>query len=189
LLLNQFWSYFMKVTCLPLVAFLFTGIVVAQDLLNTPEAKAACGPAGTKFKIDLVTPGPISPAPDKALIYIVQMTGFYGSCLGPCGPISNLGMDSKWIGATRSNSFLAVQATPGVHHLCAALDVHEKNIAGLVTLNLLTAEPNRIYFFALNTRYNLAPGGGSVQFSLNPINEDEGRMLVSAYSESHATLK
>ena len=179
----------MKVTCLPLLAFLFTGIVVAQDLRNTPAAKAACGPVDTKFATELVTPRQISAAPDKAIIYVVQISDFDGHCAGLCGPIGNVGMDSKWIGATQRNSFLTFPVMPGIHHLCATWESRNKKLSQLVTLNLLTAEPNKVYFFALNTISSTTQGGGAVQFSLTPINEDEGRMLVSAYSESHATLK
>ncbi|WP_433965800.1 hypothetical protein [Tunturiibacter gelidiferens] len=98
-------------------------------------------------------------------------------------------MDAKWVGATQGNSFLVFPVMPGVHHLCAAWDSNDQKLSKLVALNLLTAEPNKVYFFALDTLSSSVQGGGSVQFSLTAINEDEGRMLIAAYPESHATTK
>jgi hypothetical protein len=179
----------MKVPYLPLLALLFTGIAAAQDLRNTPAAQAACGPVDTKFTTELATPAPDSPTPDKALIYIVQISDVDGHSIGSWGPLSKLGMDAKWLGATQGNSFLAFSVTPGVHHLCASWESSNKKLSQLVALNLVNAEPKKVYFFALNTLSSSTQGGGSVQFSLTAINEDEGRMLISVYPESRAKAK
>ena len=91
-----------------------------------------------------------------------------GSCLGNCGPIIKVGMDGNWIGATHGSSFMVTSAESGVHHLCTEWDLRHDKGRQFVSLNLLTVEPNKIYFFAINTLAIAPQSGGEVQFSLTP---------------------
>jgi len=161
-------------------SLVLTGVIYAQDLRDTAAAKAACGPSDIQYKTELVPPTPVAPQSGKALLYIVQVSDFDGSCLGRCGPLSRVGLNASWLSAF---------VDPGIHHLCANWDSHSKKLSHLVALHSFIAESNKIYFFEIHTISSTGLGGGSVDFSLTAIDEDEGRMLISAFPESKASVK
>src|ERR1700733_6955287 len=174
----------MKFLLCLVVSLVLTDVICAQDLRDTSAAKAACGPSDIQYKTELVPPTTVAPQSGKALLYIVQVSDFDGSCLGRCGPLSRVGLNASWLGATEGNSFLSAFVDPGIHHLCANWDSHTKKLSHLVALHSFIAEPNKIYFFEIHTISSTGLGGGSVDFSLSAIDEDEGRMLISAFPES-----
>lgn len=69
------------------------------------------------------------------------------------------------------------------------LDSHTKKLSHLVALHSFIGEPNKVYSFEIHTISSKGLGGGSVDFSLSAIDEDERRMLISAFPESKASVK
>ena len=164
-----------------------------QDLRTTAAAKAACGPAEISFEKGdglVPHPAPIDVEAGKALVYIFGVQDpLAATCIGGnCGAVIKIGVDAQWTGAVRGNSFIAASVSPGIHHLCANWQTHEKALSEVVVLSPLEAEAGKTYFFAAHITQNTQLGGSS-GLNLSPINEDEGRMLREAYPESKARPK
>ena len=85
---------------------------------NTPAAQAACGPDPNHVPNDPQPtpslPGP--PAPGKALVYFFSGIVRFGSHGEPV----RIGMDARWVGETHTGSFVALNVSPGIHHLCSS---------------------------------------------------------------------
>ena len=162
--------------------------VHAQDLRQTDPAKAACGAPDDQFKTEWVKPASTTPQPGKALVYFIQTGATVAvPCVGRCGPVTKLGMDGAWLGAVEGSSFLMASVTPGAHHLCSNWQSHIKKLSDLVALHGFNAETGRSYYFGID----VTDGGreGSYNLSIGLLDEDEGRMLVSAYPYSQSTKK
>ncbi len=88
------------------------------EVWNTPAAQAACGPDPNHVPNDPQPtpslPGP--PAPGKALVYFFSGIVRFGSHGQPV----RIGMDARWVGETHTGSFVALNVTPGIHHLCSS---------------------------------------------------------------------
>lgn len=125
----------------------------------------ACGSDAIKF--DVSTPDgpalPAGPAAGKARIVFVednnQMTSFFSY------PTARYGIDGAWVGANRHNSYFAVDVTPGLHHLCGNWQG-----TGYFDLAPLTAEPDKVYYFAVQV---MIVGKESVTFAFVQLNDDQ----------------
>jgi hypothetical protein len=164
----------------------------AQDLRQTAAAKEACGDTEINFEKGdglKVNPIPAEAGPGKALVYVFGVNDpVSATCIGQCGAVVKVGLDAKWAGALWGNSLLLASVAPGTHHLCASWQTHEKSFAHLVALAPLVAEAGKTYYFAAHVSVgtNL---GGTADLGLQPVNEDEGKMLREAYPESRAKPK
>jgi hypothetical protein len=90
------------------------------EVWKTPAAQAACGPDPNHVPNDPQStpslPGP--PAPGKALVYFFSRIVRFGSHGEPVR--MRIGMDARWVGETHTESFVALNVTPGIHHLCSS---------------------------------------------------------------------
>jgi hypothetical protein len=90
----------------------------------------------------------------------------------------------SWVGANRGTSHLYFPVEAGEHNLCSDWQSAPFWIGALVSLDSLTAERGQTYYF----RARVMESSPSVwTLDLDPINRDEGRLLVvtSPLSESH----
>jgi len=98
-------------------------------------------------------------------------------------------MDGAWLGATRTNSYIAFTVEPGEHHLCTSWQSHWQRLSKLAAFAGFTAEPGKVYYFRERVTYS-SYGGGSANMNLDlePVNLDEGQYLIASYkpSTSHA---
>jgi hypothetical protein len=157
------------------------------DPYATPEARAACGPKFAKFDVRLdKRPFTASQPPSgMARVYIVTQIEPLLFFM-PAPPITRLGLDGQWIGAARTYSYIALDVSPGIHHLCAALPANGSAFARAsrsLALARLDAQPGHTYSF-----WALSIGFGD-SFTLQPINRDEAAMFLETIPESISRMK
>jgi len=164
------------------VVVLFALSAFAQDQAAIASAEAACGPSGIQFEVSAdksQRPAP-KPEPGKALIYVVEdERRDLLPCLGNCGDITKFGMDGKWLGANRGSSYFFVSVDPGEHHLCATWQKGGTRAQDRTSLLSFTAEPANTYYFRVRATA-MAPPTGFYSIDLEPVNHDEGQLLVAA---------
>lgn len=139
---------------------------------------SACG--NDKVTYDVSTqagqPVPPSPAEGKARIVIVEVK--YGLDV-----TARIGLDGQWIGADKGDSYFALDVSPGVHHLCAnwqsSLQSRDRQV-GLLAFN---AEAGKVYYFEVKVIMSKY----FEDFTFAPLNEDEGRYLVTMDKLATAT--
>jgi hypothetical protein len=157
---------------------LLCGCACHAPAQSQPGPLAACGNPETSF---VVTRGEIKdptdgPAPGKATLYIVE---FYG--LGDTGrinrPLLKHGLDGRWIGATQGITYVSASIPPGEHHLCTMWQSHGSpwNSASLYNFR---AEAGKRYYFRAQI------DDKAYYVDLQPVSEDEGRLLVSQAARS-----
>ena len=96
-------------------------------------------------------------------------------------PTTQVGVDGRWIGGTHGDSYIYFPLDPGVHHVCAFTKFGGVGGSG-VALAHFTAEAGGMYYFeAKNTRVGGA-GDELVDVTLQRLDEDEGKYLLSGAS-------
>jgi hypothetical protein len=157
------------------VVIFFSLSVFAGDPTAVDAVKIACGPDAVKFNVrssEGQLPAP-PPVPGKALVYVVEKYERPGNELGT--PTLRVGLDGSWVGANRGTSHLFFPVEAGEHHLCSDWQSAPFWIGARVSLTSLTAEPGQTYYF----RARVMESSPSVWIlDLDPINSDEGRLLV-----------
>jgi hypothetical protein len=163
-----------------------SSVAFAQNNAALAAAEAACGPKEIKFdaKQDSTQHPTPQPDADKALIYVVQEIGEIQckSCA-----LTKVGLNGTWMGANQGSSYFFFPATPGENHLClnwqSRLEVHARAVA----LVNFTAEAGKVYYF----RARIFPGHQDYSFDLDPINSDQGKLLIalSAFSNSRPRVQ
>jgi len=154
----------------------------AQDSSSIATAETACGPAQVQFDARAAKDQPpAQPEAGKSLVYVVEVF----EAVNPIGgPTLRVGLDGRWVGADKSDSYLSFSVDPGEHHLCTRWQSRLKRFSDKAAFAGFTADPGKVYYF----RARIIEGDGS-NFSLDfaPVNEDEGKYLVasSAPSVSH----
>jgi len=146
-----------------------------QDETAVVAAEAACGPRDVKFEVKADATQHPTPMPGngKALIYVVQED-----------PItSRLGVDGKWVGASKGQTYFFVPIDPGEHHLCA---IGQIGAVTRVSLHGLKAEAGMTYYFVPHIV------GAPVyiiesKFDLSLEDPDQGKALVARakFATSH----
>jgi hypothetical protein len=165
-----------------LVLFLFAASAFAQDPAAVMAAKAACGPSSVKFDAQQDASQHPTPEPDpgKAMVYVVQSLGEIecASCT-----LTRVALDGAWVGATQGTSYLFFPVDPGEHHLCVNWQSRFEWKSKALALANFTAEPGHVYYF----RVRLSLSRLIYVFDLDPINNDQGKLLVasSGLSVSH----
>jgi Protein of unknown function (DUF2846) len=162
-----------------LVAIVFiSSPLFSQTQLATPEG--ACGgvPVSMAVKLDSSQHAMAQPQPGKALIYFIQDTGQGGTI---AYPTTKIGIDGKWVGANKKDSYFSVSVEPGEHHLCAV--IQSSFVSGGPELAHLKAEAGRVYYF--RTRIFFAERVAEY-FSLVPADSDEAKYLISSYPLARA---
>ena len=160
-----------------------------QDRLHLGPVPAACGDLDQSMVVQLDNSQHAIAQPEtgKALVYFIQDTGML---LGARGyPTMRFGVDGKWVGANKRDSYFSIAIAPGEHHLCAALQ------SGLLTGNLnkrrvtlahFTAEAGKVYFY----RTKLTFSDITLEYlDLSPADSDEARYLIETFPLSTAHAK
>jgi hypothetical protein len=166
-----------------LVVILLAVSAFAQDQAAITAAQAACGPKISNSppnKIATQHPTPQAD-PGKALVYVVQNLGEM-QCSG-CA-LTKVGLDGAWVGATQGSSYVYFPAEPGERHICVNWQSRLEWRSRSLALANFTAEAGHVYYF----RIRLSISRSIYSFDLDPVNSDEGKLLVasSAYSVSHS---
>jgi len=155
----------------------------AQDRSAISAALAACGPEGVRFDVKTDSsqhPAP-NPEPGKALAYVVEdQREDSGLCIGHCHVITKLALDGTWTGANRGSPYFSFFVGPGEHHLCAAWEKGAERPQDRASLASFTAEPGHIYYFRVRVTVISHTAGRFYSLDLEPMNQDEGQLLVAA---------
>jgi hypothetical protein len=167
------------VVCVPVLANAFP--LLAQIEVSRP---AACGEPTDIVSVDLDKGAhtPVAPQPDKALVYVIQDTGESGLGLG--FPITRVGMDGKWIGANKRNSYFSFFVAPGEQHLCAG--IQSVSFFDDVELSHFKAEAGKVYYFRTRVSWGRDT---NVYLSVTPIDSDQGEYLVGRYPSTKLHVK
>ena len=171
-----------------LVAVLFFAIsAFAQNPSLISAAESACGPANAQFDAQTAKDQPrndqppTQPEAGKSLVYVVEV--FDKAVNQISRPTLRVGLDGKWVGADKADSYLSFSVDPGEHHLCTRWQSRMKRFSDKAAFASLTADPGKIYYF----RARIIEGASNFSLDFAPVNEDEGKYLVasSAPSVSH----
>ncbi len=158
-----------------------------QDASNGGAGAPGCGPAKQKFEVTASKTSPTPPALDsaKATIYVIQDDGDFDSTPKP---ITRIGVDGQWIGATRTDSYLRASVDPGEHHLCSSWQNFVGFGMGMKTAALhFTAEAGKTYYFRVRDKWRLEHGHGRVE--LETVDSDQGQLMATRSSYSVSKLK
>jgi hypothetical protein len=168
---------------------LFSTLAFAQDQSPLGAVEAACGPKDIQFEPQAASNQPLAqPDASKSLIYVVEV---FDKVVGQISrPTLRIGVDGKWVGADKGNSYISFSVEPGEHHLCANWQSRWKRFSNEEAFNGFTAEPGRIYYFRARIS-EIGGSGGASNFSLDlePLNGDEGKYLVASSVMSAAQPK
>jgi hypothetical protein len=125
---------------------------------------AACGPRDMKLEVKIDRsqhPTPVPPE-GKALVYVVNQEIH-----------DSIGLDGKWAGANDRGTYFFVAVDPGEHHLCAYATFWG---ATFLSLHSLQAKAGETYYFL---PLPIGDGGRGGKYSLEQLDPDEGKYLVS----------
>jgi hypothetical protein len=166
-----------------IVSVYFVVPAFAQKAYTTEPVKAACGPPSEVFNVKTQpSVGEVPPQAGKALIYILEVQDRVAVCLSNCGSTVKVGLDSQWVGATRGTSHLSIQVEPGEHHLCVAWQSKLSGLKQHLQLTDLHAKAGETLYFRVHV---VPPTAETIsQFGLEPVNVDEGRLLVHSSPQS-----
>ena len=159
--------------------------IVARLNANLRKAEAACGDPNIKFQVyQDQDPTVNSIPPNQARVVIVeQSNALYGSTSDnftspywgsqPGDPLQGItlrvGLDGKWVGAIRYDSYISFFVTPGIHHLCVQQQSLSKVLTNNVTVAKLSAVAGESYNY-------IADNFG--QFPLRIADPDKFKLLV-----------
>jgi len=170
-----------------LVVLLFAVCAFAQKPSALATVEAACGPTDVQFDTHVSKDQTVAaPEAGKSLIYVVEV---FDKVVGQISrPTLRVGVDGKWVGANKGDSYLSFGVDPGEHHLCANWQSQWKRFSRKAAFTSFTADPGKIYYFrARITEHGGSTGSSSFSLDLESLNGDEGKYLVasSAASFSH----
>lgn len=176
-------------TALLASAALFLGLATipahGQQAPPNPMA-AACGatPANYTVKRDATPFTPTLVPSGKALIYIIETMPHYPFVTQKV----NMGLDGQWLGATDTQTHISFPVDPGAHHLCAVYQGHAEGMddEGTTLLLHLDAKAGHIYYVRYHALF-LKDSPGIAFFE--PVDEDEGLLLLERTEASTSTLK
>lgn len=141
---------------------------------SAPATVAACGVMSQKFS---VKDGPAealagAPVPEgKAVVYLVE--DIVQIPLNT--PTLRVGMDGKWVGATRSRTYLRLEVDPGVHHLCVSVQgMAAYQLEDGITLRRLEPKAGETYYVRMRDVLSQNP---PLVF-VDAVDEDEGQLLL-----------
>jgi hypothetical protein len=155
---------------------------LAQDEAAVAAAKAACSRVPVEFSVKTDTTQHPTPKPDagKALAYIIEdQREDTRPCIAGCSDVSEIAIDGTWMGANRGSSYFFFPVDPGTHHLCATWKKGRPRAQDRTSLLGFTAEAGATYYFRVKA-IAVAPPTAYYSLDLEPVNVDEGQLLVAA---------
>ncbi len=165
---------------LALAFLLLAAPAFAQNKLADTALVPACGPDNLKFEVKTAKAQniPVQADTGKALVVFIEDDSEFAS--HPT-PTTRAGLDGAWMGATHGNSFFSFSVDPGEHHLCANWQTSVILGRGHKTAAAhFTAEAGNIYYFRVKNTWSLDVGAAGI--ALNPLDSDQGQLLMSKYS-------
>ena len=171
-----------------LVLMLVSLPVVAQSSTAADPVKAACGEADRTFKVtNHAARDESALLPDEGRIYLIEVQDRVAFCPGGCGVTIKVGLDGVWAGATSGNSYLDMVPKAGVHHLCVAWQSKLRGRRKNEQLAMLTVKSGDTLYY----RVHLTPSTPDTiaHFELEPVNTDEGKLLVTRFPQSSWVAK
>jgi len=161
---------------------LLPALAVRSRATTLPDA---CGDDKVQFDVKTAKnqPAPAAPAEGKAQIVFIEAMDKNLACWSCGTPTSRFGIDGAWVGATKGNSYFAVDVAPGVHHLCTDWQSTFRRIVGMADF---VAEVGRTYYFEAKVKikehsYGTGPDSSSEvdrDLSFMRVSDDEGRYGV-----------
>jgi hypothetical protein len=157
-------------------AVFFCHSATAQDSSQSLMRKAtsACGPAETRFAVSAAPSSFVVPVShDQAKVFFIghALKGSFS------GPVIRLGIDGRWVGAVKGNSYIVIPVTPGTHHFCA--QVQGRGADGYfgsdVALNVFTLHSGETCYLAIDSP-DVVPLG---ILTLDALNTDEAKLLIA----------
>jgi hypothetical protein len=161
-------------TMLAVPMLLFPALpAIAQNL------PPSCGPRKQTFSVKL-TQEPHSLTPPKPRMAMLVFINSESNCWG-CITVY-IGLDGKWIGGNKGNSWFAMNVPVGRRHICAYVRTLGYPLRNQVLLTELRPVAGETYFFTTEV-FNTA----AVPFALGlrSVSPDEGKFLVS--QSAHAS--
>jgi len=146
---------------------------VAQDAASAARAAAGCGPNQIQFDVKTdKTQHPQAPADAaRAVIYVFSERVAFDQTY-------RIGVDGKWMGATRDQSYFFFTVEPGEHRLCWDLQKNQDRLTDQGAASTFTAEPGKTYFFMTTLRGNTET---TPRWKFELIDGAEGMFLVSSW--------
>ena len=166
----------MKRVCVALLGFV-TASMYGQNTGPLAAAKAACGAGEPKYSVTAAS-AKVSNENDegKAQLYLLQVQDHVANCPLGCGQTVKLGLDGEWAGATKGNSYLVLPVIPGEHHLCAEWDARAWRLHGIWNWRPFQWSRENLIISCISPQGR--PRRPNLQ--LQPVNEDEGKLLVAS---------
>lgn len=172
-----------------LAILLFASPLVAQDQAGTARAAAGCGPADVQFDVKTdKNQHPIAqPEAGKALVVVFQEERQDpGINLNLAAPLTRVGLDGKWVGANRGQSYFFFSVDPGDHRLCTNWQSSFKRLSKLGSAVTFTAEAGKVYFFRqqVEERHDRSPN-----LQLEPADNADGQFKIASLALSTSRPK
>jgi len=143
---------------------------------NQPvPSPAACGDLNVSMAVSLDSNqyAMEPPEPGKARIYFIQDAG---QSVTVVYPTTKIGIDGKWAGANKKDSYFSASVDPGEHHFCAA--IQSSILRKDIEMAHLTAEAGKVYYYRTRIFYSQY---GPEYFSFVPADSDEAKYLIDSY--------
>jgi len=172
-----------------LVVVLFAAFSSAQTTPpRTPSplapAEAACGPMDIQFDAHPAESQPLpQPDPGKSLVYVIEVFDRAPNQYGR--PTLRIGLDGKWAGAVKGDSYLAFSVDPGEHHLCTSWQSRLKQLSTKIAFTGLNAESGKVYYL----RARIIEGGQNFALDFAAVDADEGQYLIAKAAPSNSHTK
>ncbi len=169
----------LSIFCLPICALAQQKTRFGQKA-DQPATASACDDLNVSMAVKLSDSkqAAAEPGPDKAEIYFIQDTGL---AITLAYPTTKIGIDGKWVGANKKDSYFSVTVDPGEHHLCAA--IQSSLVPNSIELAHLTTEPGKMYYY--RTRIIMSKDG-PVYLGFVPVDSDEARYMIASYPQATA---
>ncbi|RRA47629.1 hypothetical protein [Acidipila sp. EB88] len=172
-----------------LLAALLSSRATAAYAQAPANVAPGCGPGDASFDVQDGKSGgqETGPPAGKAVVYII---GYFNSAATKATPTIRVGMDGAWIGATRHNSYVREEIETGTHHYCAQWQSRLKSLSSQTSLYNFVADPGRVYYLRAAAHSDAGVGGITFPYlALEPVSEDEGRLLLSESVPAVSTAK
>jgi len=109
-------DYSMIRQMLTVTALLLMGSAFQPQLCAQQIGQPGCGVDELKFDVSKSPLQPLTkPADGMALVVVLDRNDAGAAVIGGA---SRIGLDGKWLSATKGNTYTTLQVDPGVHHLC-----------------------------------------------------------------------
>jgi hypothetical protein len=176
----------MKAALVVVLFAAFSSAQAAPPQTQSPlaPAEAACGPMDIQFDAHPAESQPLpQPDPNKSLVYVIEVFDRAPNQYGR--PTLRVGLDGKWAGAVKGDTYLAFSVHPGQHHLCTSWQSRLKQFSTKVAFTGLNAEPGKIYYL----RARIIDGGLNSALDFAPVDADEAHYLIAKSAPSNSRAK